>query len=160
MLPALQTVPRLFNIFFSTFSSSNTENALSGLFREHLLSCFLEIRATLIIKLLFCVRRSSLSLSVLQRLRVLVLVSRWSLLHTHHCTCISTLPWVISYSTHSSVHSRIHSLWTCSSYSTLSWYNRRLRNCCSLNFWLFPYLWIFHIYKYTFVLIPFFMDFF
>ena len=115
-----------------------SNQSASCLFREHLLSRLFEIRATLIIKLLFCVCRSSLRLCVLQGLRILVLVRSWSLLHPHHCPSISALACVVSYGAHTRVHSRVHSLRSSSCNSTLTRHNRRLSSVC-LNLWLFPY---------------------
>lgn len=115
-----------------------SNQSASCLFREHLLSRLFEIRATLVIKLLFCVRCSSLSLRVLQWLSILVLVSRRSLLYAHHSSGIANLIIVIGHTTHTSVHSRIESLRTNGSNSTLSRNNRRLGSCCLLHFWLLP----------------------
>lgn len=72
---------------------------------EHLLSSLLEVRSTFVVKLLFSVGCSSLSLGILDSSPILLcLVGCRSLLHSHHClaVCIrhfslssrdSTFPW-------------------------------------------------------------------
>lgn len=111
----------------------------SGLLWEHLLGCLLEIGATFIIKLLFCVRRSSLRLSVLKRLRVLVLVRSRRLLHAHHGAGVSALPRVVAHRAHPRVHSWIESLWSRGRDSAFTGHHWRLSHCSCLNLWLFPY---------------------
>ena len=59
-----------------------------SLFTEHCLSGLFEIATALVVELLLRVRRSSLSLGILQRL---VLKRRRRLLHTHHSSGCSRL---------------------------------------------------------------------
>ena len=95
-------------------------------FAEHLLCRFLEIRTTLVIELLLRVSSSSLGLCVLQWLLtlVLILVGRWSLLHSHHSSIIGCS----ALATNSITHSRI-----IVSDSTFSWHDGVLLSGAMLN---------------------------
>lgn len=118
------------------------DSVLSRLLGEHLLGCFLEVRATLIIKLLFCVGRSSLGLCILQRLLILlILIGSRRLLHSHHRSAVSTLPAVICHGTHSCVHSWVETSGSGSGNTALPWHHGRLYGSAGvlLNFRFFPY---------------------
>ena len=96
---------------------------------KHLLGSFLEVWASLVIKLLFSISSSSLCLSVLKRW---LLVGSWGLLHSHHSSTSLASAVIALHCSHAGVHSRIDA-WV----STLSWHDWIIGVCFTLyNFWL------------------------